>query len=310
MHQPRQIFYSSTVSQEILNQVKEQINRMDRDCVEEPVLFTAFGVLEPEVAEILGFTFMGRIEIIHNNVYIKPPENTVKSQAGNFLGNSVGESEYVKRENFKSTGVNYWSFLMHTCGCIAVDCADYVFEACDQIPRSEIHVKVEFYKSTISLLESMVNALSPFQTFLISVGMKIIYRTRDKFKVIIRVLNRTPSNPPATERFERTAEAFEESTQIKARKTADYKVQEDCKKFDFERSQQLPPEWGVMLVDSVFVEIKRGIIIPDLVIRLNSVGDTFTIKSSKFYYLMQEYTKWWETREEKRQVSAIKYGKQ
>lgn len=29
-----------------------------------------------------------------------------------------------------------------------------------------------------------------------------------------------------------------------------------AEKFDFERSQQLPPEWGVVLVDSVFIEIK------------------------------------------------------
>ena len=86
--------------------------------------------------------------------------------------------------------------------------ADGVLSQCGEYSTNrKVYIDVSFHhQSPMMWHEEMINALSPFHTFVVSVGMKITSISRDCFEVQVIVFGRTESSPLAEDGTDKTKE--------------------------------------------------------------------------------------------------------
>ena len=282
-----------TFSEKVLQIVQEMDASHDTHCV----MICPISELPPQHEKHLPRELQRRLVLVHGNAWLKCSESRVHDGAITLLIECIRNSEYFKREGLRVGLRSFKVIRSHTCGLLSGKIADFAFEKCSLASPHIGHVygEVAFHHETPTLLmEEMVNALSPFHTFEISVGMKIQSINRNRLQVEIRTFVRMPQNIPAHDDVDQSAAMQKRSDEIQRARGKDYNPKEAAEKFHPSRVGEFPREFGVLQIDHQQVTIIRGLDTRPMTVRMTLAGDTFTLTSLDFSDMLDDYTIWWD----------------
>ena len=269
---------------------------MDNNHATEFVILCPISELSTDYDMQLPRELDRRLILVHGNAWIKCQESEIHSRGVTVLRKSIQNSEYFKRDGLEDGACRFNVIRLHTCGRVSEKIADLAFEKQSSSGLYIRHVYGEeaFHnESPTLLLEEMVNALSPYQTFEISVGMKIRSVNRDIFEIDIRTFVRGPLNFPAVEDVDQLGAMERRSIEIQRAKGTSYNPKEAARLFHPSRVRDFLDDFGVLQVDYRLITVIRGIVHPPVSIVMTLGGDTFTLTSRDFS-IMHDYTLWWD----------------